>query len=234
MSSLPVDLVVFDLTGTTVVDNGAMEASLKGALSRHGIAFTDADIVAMRGAGKSAAFRVVAEHSLGSGASADEVRSLALQTYETFAGLLREAYSAGPVDEIPGASATMRWLKDRGVKVAAATALSNEMMTLVLDRLGWKGSLVDGMVASEDVPRGRPSPYMVFQAMMRTGATDVRRVAVVGDTPLDLEAGINAGAGWVIGVLSGVHGMESLGRSRHTHILNSVADLPGLLEQFEQ
>ncbi len=64
--------------------------------------------------------------------------------------------------------------------------------------------------------------------MMDTSIYDVATVAVVGDTPLDLQAGANAGAGWVIGVLSGAHGLETLGSTRHTHLLDSVAGLPAL------
>jgi phosphoglycolate phosphatase-like HAD superfamily hydrolase len=53
---------------------------------------------------------------------------------------------------------------------------------------------------------------------------------VIGDTPLDLEAGSHARAGWVVGVLSGAHGIETLGATRHTHLLPSVAQLPALFE----
>src|SRR3712207_7780692 len=40
------------------------------------------------------------------------------------------------------------------------------------------------------------------------GVHDVGRVAVVGDTPLDLQAATNARAGWVIGVRSEEHTSE--------------------------
>ncbi len=76
--------------------------------------------------------------------------------------------------------------------------------------------------------QGRPTPYAVFGAMIRLGTHDVWRVVVVGDTPLDLRAGTNAGAGWVIGVLSGAHGMETPSPTAHTHLLPSVASLPAL------
>jgi hypothetical protein len=39
---------------------------------------------------------------------------------------------------------------------------------------------------------------------------------------------MNARAGWVIGVLSGAHRVETLGATPHTHLLPSVADLPRL------
>ena len=125
----------------------------------------------------------------------------------------------------------MRWLRERGVKVAATSALDTDLSEPMLEQLGWAEGLFDCKVSTEEVPQGRPAPYMIFLAMMRTGTVDVRRVAAVGDTPVDLKAGSNAGAGWVIGVLSGAHGLETLGATPHTHILNSVADLPRLLER---
>jgi phosphoglycolate phosphatase-like HAD superfamily hydrolase len=51
----------------------------------------------------------------------------------------------------------------------------------------------------------------------------------VGDTPLDLQAGTNAGLYGVIGVLSGASTEATLRREPHTHILSSVASLPALL-----
>jgi phosphoglycolate phosphatase-like HAD superfamily hydrolase len=84
------------------------------------------------------------------------------------------------------------------------------------------------VLAGSDAPAGRPAPFLIYRAMMDTGVHDVATVAVVGDTPLDLQAGTNAGAGWVIGVLSGAHGIETLGGTRHTHLLASVAGLPAL------
>lgn len=52
------------------------------------------------------------------------------------------------------------------------------------------------------------------------------RIVSVGDTPLDLQAGTNAGVREVIGVLTGLHGKERLEREPHTALLPSVADLP--------
>jgi phosphoglycolate phosphatase-like HAD superfamily hydrolase len=45
---------------------------------------------------------------------------------------------------------------------------------------------------------------------------------------LDLQAGYNAGAGWNIGMLSGAHSREKLESQPHTHLLGSVAELPGI------
>ena len=111
----------------------------------------------------------------------------------------------------------------------------------VLDPLGWTiatspeqlldpAVTIDALACADEVPLGRPAPYLVHRSMERTGVVDVRRVLVGGDTVRDLESGMNAGAGTVIGVLTGKLGASGLGRVRHHHLLDSVADLPDLLD----
>jgi phosphoglycolate phosphatase-like HAD superfamily hydrolase len=70
---------------------------------------------------------------------------------------------------------------------------------------------------------------MIFRAMQLTGVTAVRAVLAAGDTALDLQAGTNAGAGLVVGVRTGGADEATLQQAPHTHVLDSVADLPGLL-----
>jgi phosphonatase-like hydrolase len=100
----------------------------------------------------------------------------------------------------------------------------------ILAGVTWSG-LLDAWVCGDDVPRGRPAPFMIFRAMERCGAEDVRRVAVVGDTRLDLEAAWNAGAGWRIGVLTGAHDRATLATAPHTHLCEAVTAVPALWRQ---
>ncbi len=230
MSMLPVDLVVFDLMGTVVKDTGVMENALKGVLTQYSIPFAQSDLGTMRGAGKVAAFQGLIERTIGAGKGPEWSQAIAGEMYVTFKQMLREGYEKGPTQEIPGAEVTMRWLREHGVKVAATSAVDTDLTEPMLQRLGWAEGIFDCKVATEEVPQGRPAPYLIFLAMIRTGTVDMRRVAAVGDTPVDLKAGTNAGAAWVIGVLSGAHCLETLGATPHTHILNSVADLPRLLK----
>ncbi|HEX4272785.1 MAG TPA: HAD hydrolase-like protein, partial [Rhizomicrobium sp.] len=60
---------------------------------------------------------------------------------------------------------------------------------------------------------------------------DVSTVMAVGDTPLDLQAGDNAGLAAVLGVSSGAASEDRLRKERSTGILPSVASLPALLEK---
>jgi phosphoglycolate phosphatase-like HAD superfamily hydrolase len=85
---------------------------------------------------------------------------------------------------------------------------------------------VDAVVCGDNVLQGRPAPYLIFHAMEAAGARNVRHVANVGDTVLDLQAAHNAGVRWNIGVLSGAHSRAQLACAPHTHLLPSVADLP--------
>jgi phosphoglycolate phosphatase-like HAD superfamily hydrolase len=70
---------------------------------------------------------------------------------------------------------------------------------------------------------------MILTAVLRLRIDDVAEVAVVGDTTSDLQAGSRAGASMVVGVLSGAHTKTELDAVPHTHLIDSVADLPALL-----
>lgn len=221
-------LLVTDFGGTVLRDDGVVIDAYRRALTEHEIPFTDDDLRARRGANKRAVFTELAGR-VAEGSAAEELASQALETFEV---ALRDAYAEGAA-EIPGAGVAIRRLREHGIKVALTTGFERSLVDLLLDRLGWT-DLFDLTLSGESVSRGRPAPYMIFQAMIKLGVEDVRRVAVIGDTPLDLAAGMNAGAGWVIGVLSGAHGIETLGATRHTHIIPSIAELPVLFGLVDQ
>lgn len=217
------DLVVTDFAGTTLRDDGVVLAAYRAALDAHRIPFTDADLAAARGAHKRGVFVALAARVY----PPAKVETIATQALAIFEAALDKHYTWGTIEEIPGAAAAVRQLQARGVKVALASGFDRRLMDLLVGRLGWD-ALFDATIAASEVPGGRPAPYAIFQAMMRLHIHDVHRVAVIGDTPLDLQAGTNAGAGWVIGVLSGAHGIETLGATAHTHLLASIATLPAL------
>ena len=64
---------------------------------------------------------------------------------------------------------------------------------------------------------------------MRLGLDDVAELATAGDTTSDLLAGHRAGASVVVGVLTGAHDRATLAAAPHTHILDSIRELPPLL-----
>jgi len=153
---------------------------------------------------------------------AERATSAFAAAYEAFA-------AAGDVVEVPGALEVFRGLRARDVLVCLTTGFAPSTREALLDSLGWHGE-IDLALSPADVGRGRPAPDMILGAMARLGVDDARAVAVVGDTVSDLEAGSRAGAGAVIGVLSGAHDEAMLMTSPHTAVISDVTALIPLLE----
>jgi phosphonatase-like hydrolase len=223
-----VDLVVFDMAGTTIQDDGQVVDAFTSALTRNGIPVTERDLRPWRGASKRRVLRVFVEGQFGP----DDPQNTARveRVYAEFREQLERRFTVQAARPIPGAPDTFVWLRDRGIKVALTTGFYRKVADIILDTLGWRPELIAASVSSDEVPAGRPAPYMIFRAMETTGVSDVRRVMKVGDTAFDLMAGRNAGLLGVVGVLSGSQDVEQLGRVQHTHIIPSVAELPNLLE----
>jgi phosphonatase-like hydrolase len=219
-------LVVVDFAGTTMKEDGAVVSAYRQAFRAFDIPATDADIAARRGASKKAVF---AELATRAGKFADPA-AVARDALASFEAALNRAYAEEPVQEIDGAAATVSAFRAAGAKVALTSGFTGKLVRMLLNRLEWSELFVL-VVTGDDVAAGRPAPDAILRAMTELQVEDPVAVAVVGDTPLDLQAGTNAGAGWVIGVLSGAHGMETLSATAHTHIIASVADLPALFSR---
>ena len=85
--------------------------------------------------------------------------------------------------------------------------------------------LIDDFIASEEVLRGRPYPYMIHHLMERSGILNVKEVAKIGDTKSDILEGINAGLSQNIGVLSGADPRELLEEAGASNILENIMEL---------
>lgn len=152
------------------------------------------------------------------------------RTYADFSERLTAAYRETPPTPLPGVTEAVAALRAAGVAVVLRTGYSRDVAESILAAMGWTiGGTVDGLVASDEVAASRPAPYLIFRAMELAGVTSVDRVLAAGDTANDLGAGVNAGARFVVGVLTGAYSAAELGRHRHTHLLDSAADLPTLL-----
>jgi phosphonatase-like hydrolase len=222
-----IDLVIFDLGGTTIEDAGQVPEAFSSVLGRHGIEVTAEAVRTVRGASKREAIRRFLERQSPGG---DDIASRTEHLFTEFRQCLAALYAASGIRTICGAADVFARLRRRGVKVALNTGFDRTITELILHTTGWQKDTVDAVICGDDVAQGRPAPYLIFHAMEATGVVDVHRVANVGDTVLDLQAGKNAGVRWNIGVLSGAHGREQLERVEHTRLLASVADLPSLWE----
>lgn len=215
MSAAKVDLVVLDIAGTTVEEHGLVYKALADTVVAAG--GTARDVGGWMGAGKYEAISAM----LG--------RSEVDAEFEDFHTRLAKYYAETPPTPVPGVPEALAELRKNGIRVALTTGFDRPVVDGLLDLLGWREDVLDAVVCVDDVRAGRPAPYMIHRAMELTGARDVRRVLTAGDTTRDLEAGTNAGAGFVVGVLSGSQTAEELGAAKHTHLLPSVAEIPALI-----
>ncbi len=221
----PIRLVALDMAGTTVADDGAVEEAFQRALDAVGLVaanlMDDPASYIRRTMGQSKI--TVFTELLGGD------RHLAEQANIAFESAFDQAVDRGEVAALPGAADTLTWLRDAGMRICLTTGFSPATRDRIVGELGWDG-LVDLTLSPVDAGRGRPWPDMILQAVLRLHIDDVAEVAVVGDTTSDLVAGSRSGASMVVGVLTGAHDRTELETAPHTHIIDSVADLPGLLQ----
>ena len=217
-------LVVLDVGGTIIEDRGDVPEALRNAMAHHGIRSSREEIGRWRGASK----REIVRHFVDQQSPPPNVDrdKLIASIYDEFTANLIEVYRSVP--PIAGAEEAIRQLRGSGYLVATTTGFDRAITTSIFRRLGWEGNFA-ASICSDDVTQGRPSPFMLFHAMESARVNSVAEVVAVGDTPLDLQAGHNAGLRGVVGVLSGASTAENLQKEPHTHILPSVAHLPALL-----
>ena len=221
-----IELVVFDMAGTTINDDDGVNRCVRAALEQVGVSATRDAVNVVMGIPKPMAIRQLLERY-----KRPELIEQLDAIHADFVGRMIEFYRTDPsVHEIAGAAQTFRRLRAAGIKTALDTGFSRDIVDVVLKRLGWKDdSLLNMTVTSDEVPRGRPHPDMIEKIMRDLGVGDPRHVAKVGDTPSDLEEGTAAHCGMIVGVTGGSHTAEQLRPFPHTHLIGTVAELPALL-----
>jgi len=211
-------LIIFDLAGTTVQDNGEVPESFSTALAQHGVHVTSEQLRKVRGSSKKQAVSDLLPDT-------PEKIEQGKLVYESFCKQLSARYQTSGVKSIAGSESVFARLRQQGVKVVLNTGFDLQITQLLLTALEWNESTVDAVVCGDDVERGRPAPDLIHESMKRAGVVDPLHVANVGDTSLDLYAGQNAQVRWNIGVLSGAHDRHELEQAPHTHLIDSVAEI---------
>jgi phosphonatase-like hydrolase len=130
------------------------------------------------------------------------------------------------VSEIPGARSTVETLRSIGLKVALTTGFSPSTREALIEELGW-GDLFELRVSPADAGRGRPAPDMLLWCALQSQVTAMNALMAVGDTSSDMQAGLRAGAGYCVGVLSGNDDAPRLLEAGADDVIESVVDLLG-------
>jgi phosphoglycolate phosphatase len=218
-------VLCLDMAGTTVRDDNTVMKSFAAAIATCVLPVREYNSAmkyarATMGQSKIEVFR----HIVGD-EDAAQAANAAFEKH--YAG----AVADGEVAPMAGAEELFAACRSDGIKVCLSTGFAPVTRDAIVAALGWR-SLVDLFLSPADAGRGRPWPDMPLTALLRLGGDSVASLAFVGDTPSDVESGLRAGAGLVVGVLSGDSARADLeavpaetGLSGTPLILDSVADL---------
>ncbi len=220
----PVELVVLDMAGTTVRDDGIVERAFERAASGTGVAermpWPEALDYVRRTMGQS---KIDVFTHLAGGDTARAAEATA-----AFERAYAELIATEGVEPVEGARATLERLSAAGLSVVLTTGFAPVTRDAILDGLGWR-PLVDAALSPVDVGRGRPAPDLVLAAVIGAQASSVASAVVVGDTTSDIATGRAAGAGLVVGVLTGAHDRAALAAAGADAVIDDVTALPALL-----
>lgn len=219
-------LAFIDMSGTSFEDNGIMERAFTRTLEKLGIAADSPRFTGMLGfvrdtlgQSKVRVFQHLFEDEL----------AVAAEASREFERQFDELLRTDAVTAVPGAEDVILGLRESGLKVVLATGYNRHSQNQILEHLDWMG-LADLSLCPSDAGRGRPYPDMILTALLALDLADVREVMVVGDTAADMLSGRRAGSLANVGVLTGAHREDSLRTSGADAVVDSIRDIPGLLE----
>ncbi len=156
---------------------------------------------------------------------------------------------------IPGTVEAVAEIRSRGYMVGSTTGYPRSVGEVAAAHALEQGYRPDVMVCADEVPAGRPEPWMLLRAMEAMRVYPPSTVVKVGDTEADIAEGLNAGT-WTVGVTrtgnyvgldqAGFAALSAERRSelmrnasevlRHAgahYLIGSIAELPPVLDDIE-
>jgi phosphonoacetaldehyde hydrolase len=120
------------------------------------------------------------------------------QLFENFISMQRSVLIEY-AQPIPGLLETIAELRARRIKIGSTTGYIRSMMEILAPKAKENDYEPDCIVCPDEVPAGRPFPWMCYQNAMNLGVYPMAAIVKVGDTLVDIEEGLNAGT-WTVGV----------------------------------
>jgi phosphonoacetaldehyde hydrolase len=260
MTASPIQAVIFDWAGT-MIDFGcrAPVVALRAVFGQAGIEIAEAEARTDMGRAKR-----------------DHVR--ALLAMPRIAALWTERHGAAPTEDdvtrlhdaveprmraaardcatlIPGAAEITADLRARGVKIGSTTGYTRPMMADILPLAAQQGYAPDVVVCAGETAQGRPSPLMMWKALVELGAWPARACVKIDDAVVGVGEGLEVGA-WTIGLSASGNGVgldqdglarlpaderaariaasaQALHDAGAHYVIDSVADLGPVLAEIE-
>jgi phosphonatase-like hydrolase len=222
-------LVVFDLAGTTVADSGNVNDSFRNAFISAGIEVPKSEVDKLMGYRKIEAISLIVDKYRPN--ISDRVE-LIKKLHDDFNDEMVDFYLNDPeIMPLPHAEDIFEWLNQQGVKVGLNTGFTRRITNAILQRLGWdQDPFVNIVVCSDEVPEGRPKPFMIQKMLENLSITSPQLVVKVGDTEVDVLEGRKAGCGVVVSVTTGAYTREQLKTYNPDFIIDSLLELHAIIK----
>ncbi|WPO98463.1 phosphonoacetaldehyde hydrolase [Pseudomonas sp. HR96] len=157
---------------------------------------------------------------------------------------------------IPGALETIGQLRTQGLKIGSCSGYPAVVMAKVVELARQNGYVADHVVATDEVPNGRPYPAQALANVIALGISDVASCVKVDDTVPGILEGRRAGMWTVALVCSGnalgltheeyqamdaqqlagervrIHGMFA--GSRPHYLIDTLNDLPPVIADIDR
>jgi len=213
----PCRLFLFDLDGTLIDSKNDIAASANLSLRRLGLPeLPPARVADFVGDGVRKLIHRTLRESTGAEASEEQVGmcvELFLEEYEGH--LLDSTHLYAGVQE---ALDRLYW-----ARFGIVTNKPERLSRKILEGLGL-GSRFCTILGGDSTPLRKPDPAPLNEAMARCGAT-ARGTVMVGDSPVDIDAGRAAGV-TTCGISGGFRGREALEAAGCDLIIESISELP--------
>jgi len=223
-----IEMVVFDMAGTTVDEDNLVYKTLQRAINERGLNLNLQEVLLIAaGHEKLQAIKNILKVHANNN---DDV--LADTIYQRFAIMLEEAYRTMEVLPQKNTLELFDALHKKNILVVLNTGYNAETAKLLVSKLGWKeGVDYDALITATDVASSRPAPDMIFLAMKRFNIESALEVIKVGDSIIDIEEGKNAGCAMSIGITTGAHTYEQLQSAQPDFIVDDLLELLPLITQ---
>lgn len=209
--TFPIKAVVLDWAGT-MIDHGsrAPVVALQRLFEQAGVPITEAEARADMGRSKRDHIRAIL--AMPRVAAAWEDTHDAAPTEDDVTGLhdevepIMRSAARDCAELIPGAADLAARLRDSGVKIASCTGYTRSMMADILPRAAEQGYAPDVVVCSGETHEGRPSPLMLWKALVDLGVWPASACVKVDDATVGIGEGKAAGA-WTVGLAASGNGV---------------------------